>query len=601
MSSSNGTEYYLKSMNGIKVFDDGSGTVIEDDSITVKTIDCETITTNSFFTDSFNLDVLNTTSITSLTGNLTVNCDLTTTGTTKTNIISSLTGATGTIGLIGDVQATKIKSDYVEVLNNITCLNCSADNTLNCITLDADYVNVSSLGNISTNTIISPSGVLALGPTGQVNIGSQYSFYGSNINGISDGTTTYGIMNNITTANLRIGHSMVSGTIAIGNNKSSGDINIMNNVPSSGSINIGDNLNGTINMCRNSTTGGNINMCNAFKFYKDNIDFTNSSSSFNLFNNISSTTTINMGGTGTTKIGKLTVNTDMTASGTITGNIIKTSKIQPPSLISQIEFYKDSSLPVYFTNFKFLNKTIEALINSDIVELFNNITTGSVLMCNNLVIRSSSIASTAVADTITLFNNLTTGILNVGNGLTTGTLNLGGVGNVKVGNVFTFKSENITSSGVADIINVFNNIQTGTINFCNGLTSGIVNMGGAGTVKINSKFQVGSSNIQGYTSFINTDTGTPSNYTITTPINIELMVNGAGAYTNVLYLPSYISGQKIYVRSTKPATYNILISAQTGQNIVSPSGTVAQTFQVSSNRAVMLGCDGSKWVAFAYY
>ena len=35
MTSSQGTEYYLKSMNGIKSFDDGSGTVIEDDSITV--------------------------------------------------------------------------------------------------------------------------------------------------------------------------------------------------------------------------------------------------------------------------------------------------------------------------------------------------------------------------------------------------------------------------------------------------------------------------------------------------------------------------------------------------------------------------------------
>ena len=38
MSSSNGTEYYLKSMNGIKSFDDGSGTIIEDDSITIATI-----------------------------------------------------------------------------------------------------------------------------------------------------------------------------------------------------------------------------------------------------------------------------------------------------------------------------------------------------------------------------------------------------------------------------------------------------------------------------------------------------------------------------------------------------------------------------------
>ena len=127
------------------MFDDGSGTVIEDDTITVKTIDCETITADSFFTDTFNIEVLNTTTINSLTGNLTVDCDLTTIGTTYTNTISSETGATGAIQLIGDVQATKIKSDYVEVLNNISCLNCSADDTLNCITLEADFVNVTTL------------------------------------------------------------------------------------------------------------------------------------------------------------------------------------------------------------------------------------------------------------------------------------------------------------------------------------------------------------------------------------------------------------------------------------------------------------------------
>ena len=140
MTSSQGTEYYLKSMKGIKVFDDGSGTVIEDDTITVKTIDCQIINADSFFTDNFNLEVLNTTSLLSLTGNLTVDCDLTTTGTTYTDTISSKTGATGTIQLIGDVLATKIKPDYIEVLNNISCLNCSADDTLNCITLQADYL-----------------------------------------------------------------------------------------------------------------------------------------------------------------------------------------------------------------------------------------------------------------------------------------------------------------------------------------------------------------------------------------------------------------------------------------------------------------------------
>ena len=160
MSSSNGTEYYLKSMNGIKVFDDGSGTVIEDDTITVATITCEKINADEFNTDTFNIEVLNTTSINSLTGNLTIDCNLTTTGTTYADTISSKTGATGTIQLIGDVLATKIKPDYIEVLNNISCLNCSADDTLNCITLQADYINISSLGNIKTSTIISPFGSL---------------------------------------------------------------------------------------------------------------------------------------------------------------------------------------------------------------------------------------------------------------------------------------------------------------------------------------------------------------------------------------------------------------------------------------------------------
>ncbi len=42
------------------------------------------------------------------------------------------------------------------------------------ITLQVDYINISSLGNISTNTINSPSGIVALGPTGQVDLSNNY-------------------------------------------------------------------------------------------------------------------------------------------------------------------------------------------------------------------------------------------------------------------------------------------------------------------------------------------------------------------------------------------------------------------------------------------
>jgi len=385
MSSSNGTEYYLKSMNGIKAFDDGSGTVIEDDTITVKTIDCEMITADSFFTDSFNLEVLNTTSIFSITGNLTVDCDLTTNGIIYMDTISSQTGATGTIGIIGDLQAIKLKSDFVEVANNISCLNCSADYYLNCITLQADYVNVSSLGNISTNEITSPLGNLTI------------------------------------------------------------------------------------------------------------------------------------------TSGKLTANGGIDTSGTITSGIVKTAIIQQPSLTSQIEFYKDTILPLYLAKFKFDNNAITSGTVNDTVSLFNNITTGtmeiskslttgilnigtfglttstinignlgeinigtsltsktiniggsfmstgSVNLCSNLIFKASSIASSGVGDTISLFNNLTTGSLNFCNALTTGAVNM-------CSNLI-FKASSIASSGVGNIISLFNNLTTGTLNIGNGLTTGILNIG----------------------------------------------------------------------------------------------------------------------------
>jgi hypothetical protein len=425
MSSSNGTEYYLKSMNGIKAFDDGSGTVIEDDTITVKTIDCEMITADSFFTDSFNLELLNTTSILSITGNLTVDCDLTTTGTTYTDTISSQTGATGTIAIIGDLQAIKLKSDYIEVSSNISCLNCSADYTLNCITLQADYVNVSSLGNISANTLISPSGTLTIdgniGATGSIettgtiyagcldtnsitssspilnfgsSIGTSQIVYASEIN-----TTV--LNSNLSTDNISLYGDITTGALSLGAGQTSGILSLGTALDRTGEIQIG-------------ATG-----CN----------------------------TVIRGPTHITS-GKLTANGGIDTSGTITtsdlivNNVIKTSKIQPPSLISQIEFFKDTTLPLFFTKFKFENTNITSTATSDIINLFTNLTSGAVNMCSNLIFKASSIASSGVGNIISLFNNLTTGTLNIGAGMTTGTLNIGNTtsgtnnaqGNIIMGN-----------------------------------------------------------------------------------------------------------------------------------------------------------------------
>lgn len=434
MTSSQGTEYYLKSMNGIKVFDDGSGTVIEDDTITVKTIDCETITAGSFFTDTFNIEVLNTTSIASLTGNLTVDCDLTTNGIIYTDTISSQAGATGTIAIIGDLQAIKLKSDFVEVANNISCLNCSADYLLNCITLQADYVNVSSLGNISANTLISPSGTLTIdgniGATGSIettgtiyagcldtnsitssspilnfgsSIGITQTVYASEIN-----TTV--INSNLSTDNISLYGDITTGALSLGAGQTSGILSLGTALDRTGEIQIG-------------ATG-----CN----------------------------TVIRGPTQITS-GKLTANGGIDTSGTITtynltvNNVIKTAIIQPPSLISQIEFFKDSTLPIFFTKFKFENTDITSTAISDTVNLFNNITTGAVNMCSNLIFKASSIASSGIGDIISLFNNLTTGTLNIGSAMTKGTILIGnttGISNNNQGNIIMGNGDN--SSNTAD-------------------------------------------------------------------------------------------------------------------------------------------------------
>ena len=333
MTSSQGTEYYLKSMNGIKAFDDGSGTIIEDDAITIATVNatdiyCENFSnTGTFFTTAFSANSIETSSITSALGNLTVNGDITTSAT--------------------------INAGFLEVENNVYCENITARTGMYTNTIEPTITNIDI--NLFTTT------------TGTVKIG--------------------------TAKKISLGNIIADDSLVI--------------------------------------TNGNI--------------------------------------------------------GTL-----KTAIIQPPSLISQIEFYKDTTLPLYFAKFKFQNNAITSGAVNDTVSLFNNITTGIVQMCNNLVFTQNAIRSSGASDTIDLFNNITTttGSINIANGSlskcilnlgskmhSTGQVNIGGFGTVKMCNSFIITAESIASTGILDTIQLFTNITTGISNFLTGLTSGTLNIG----------------------------------------------------------------------------------------------------------------------------
>ena len=125
MTSSQGTEYYLKSMNGIKSFDDGSGTVIEDDSITVANltssfISCETFeNTGTFYTLEFSANTVSTSYINSALGNLTVSGDITTSGTIYA----------GNLGITGPMSAGSLTTNTITATSSTSNVNLYSGST----------------------------------------------------------------------------------------------------------------------------------------------------------------------------------------------------------------------------------------------------------------------------------------------------------------------------------------------------------------------------------------------------------------------------------------------------------------------------------------
>jgi len=118
----------------------------------------------------------------------------------------------------------------------------------------------------------------------------------------------------------------------------------------------------------------------------------------------------------------------------------------------------------------------------DTISLFNNNTTGAINMASNLVLKASSIGSSGINDTISLFSNLTTGTLNFVGGLTTGTLNIGNttgttagsLGNIKMGNALN----NLTTANNGTV--TINKLQVGSVTVPKGIRGLYAGQSGAG-------------------------------------------------------------------------------------------------------------------------
>ncbi len=276
--------------------------------------------------------------------------------------------------------------------------------------------------------------------------------------------------------------------------------------------------------------------------------------------------------TGTVKIGtakKISLGTIIADDSLVitNGNIgtLKTAIIQPPSLISQIEFYKDTTLPLYFAKFKFLGQTIEPTVPATTTSLLTTSTatiniggTGKIKIGDSIVIQSKAFTSLLASDAITLFNNITSGTLDIGDGITTGIMNiatsLGSTGTVNMCSNLIFKNGSIASTGATNTISLFNNITTGIVQMCTNLVfqqNAIRTSGASDTIDLFKNINTGIINLgalistgvinignltvtSGNGGTVNIGTGTRSNTIIGNAVNNSTATNNGCCKINKL-------------------------------------------------------------------
>lgn len=221
---------------------------------------------------------------------------------------------------------------------------------------------------------------------------------------------------------------------------------------------------------------------------------------------------------------------------------------------------------------------------------------GIVKLCNSINVSPNTIASVGVGDTINLFNNITTGILNICNSGLVNVGNNGGLvylgnnnGTVNLTNNFSFNNNSFDFNGSTSIVDLFSSVSLYTVNFCNNLTTGILNIGGAG------KINLGTSKISGYSRF-GTSTG---NFSIPSTINVTnylFVATGTNA-TQVLTLPSYIDTQIIYIRNNKISTSLVIQCFGTESLRLKNNGT-ATNITVGANTTTILIGTSTTWYYF---
>lgn len=423
MSSSTGSQYYTKSMNGVISFDDGNGTTIEDDAIITSDITCTTLTATSninsgtIYTD-FIFNNANPT--------LQIYPPVVFYDTVKASFVP-----TNSNDLCNKLYVDTITTGTILALTNVfTGTMNTFNNKIKVSNITYDYNSIVSANPVQPVSLFNTTtGIISLGPIIEIKNGS-IAATGTNKLYVGDSNGDVIIANGRTSG---VGKSLTlgSGVQIIAN----GEILCENGIQldaltnyidckSTATIDVFKTLStGIINFC-NTITTATINMCNSFIFKQNSIASLNIADSINLFNNIS-------GATGSVNMCNSLIFKQYTIASVLDN--------APYFLFNNVKG-NDASINMCNNSIIIRENEIKTSDFGTVINLFNNLTTGSINMATNLILKQSAIISSAVGDVINLFTNLTTGTLNIATGLTTGILNIATgmtTGRVNIGSALT--------------------------------------------------------------------------------------------------------------------------------------------------------------------
>ena len=291
--SQTGNSTYVKSMNGIITFDDGSGTVIEDGVISTTNISTGDITATSISTDDISTD------------NLTVSTLL------KTDTIEATSNGDGKIVYVysnlGSDDIINLGENCKTYIGNSCIIDNGSANFYNdALIVSSDAVFANELKGVATannvNLYTTTTGTVSLGNTGKVKLGNTVSITGNTI-ASTNATDTVNILT-ATTGNIGIGSS---GQIKVGNSVSITDKTIATSAVSD-TVNLFNNIStGVINMAKfaikkNQIRGedntlpvnlfddhtGIISMCSGLRLSQNEIDCADAGTTYRLFDTLTS-------------------------------------------------------------------------------------------------------------------------------------------------------------------------------------------------------------------------------------------------------------------------------------------------------------------------